>query len=62
MEEPWKKPLNGNTGAKPGVPSTFTSLGDITSSTCYIQADSDTEISSKSYGIYWFYSRGKSQK
>ncbi|CAH0022666.1 unnamed protein product [Clonostachys rhizophaga] len=38
-----------NTSAKPSVPSTSTSLDDITSSPSHVQADGNSEISSKSH-------------
>jgi hypothetical protein len=58
IEELWEaKRPNGNTSAKPSVPGTSTSLDDITSSTSHVQADGDSEISGKSHGMYWFYSR-----
>ncbi|KAK7229646.1 hypothetical protein V2G26_001816 [Clonostachys chloroleuca] len=48
IEELWKaERSNGNTSARPSVPSTFTSLDYITSSTSHVQTDSDKEISRK---------------
>ncbi|KAK7219295.1 hypothetical protein V2G26_007298 [Clonostachys chloroleuca] len=48
IKDLWKaKRLNGNTSARPSVPSTFTSLDYRTSSTSHVQTDSDTESSGK---------------
>jgi hypothetical protein len=53
VEELWKaKWPNGNTSARPSVPSTFTSLDNMTSSTSHVQTGSDTESSGKTQGMY----------
>ncbi|CAH0028226.1 unnamed protein product, partial [Clonostachys rhizophaga] len=50
IEKLWEaKRPNGNTSAKPSVPSTSTSLDDITSSPSHVQADGDSEISGNSH-------------
>ncbi|KAK7212025.1 hypothetical protein V2G26_019203 [Clonostachys chloroleuca] len=50
IEELWKaKRPNGNTSARPSVPSPFTSLNDVTSLASHVQADDDIEISGKTH-------------